>query len=151
MTLHDGPIIVAPNGALPLEAFVASPTATALRLANTEDVLTIADDVLARATCIVLELPTFADGRAYSQARLLRDRRDYRGRLRVTGEVLRDQLFYLRRCGFDEFELGEGETEENFRAGWQDFSVRYQPAADVADALFRTVDRPHAEPVRTEQ
>jgi hypothetical protein len=50
-------------------------------------------------------------------------------------------LFYLRRCGFDEFELGEGETAENFQAGWDDFSVRYQPAADVSDALFRSVQR----------
>lgn len=141
MTSPDGPSIVAPNGAVPLDAFVADPAAQALLLTNTEDVLALGQDILARATCIVLELPTFADGRAYTQARLLRERCGYRGRLRIRGEVLRDQLFYLRRCGFDEFELGEGETAKNFQAGWDDFSVRYQPAADVSDALFRSVQR----------
>ena len=54
---------------------------------------------------VALDFPVFRDGRAYSTARLLRDRYDYKGELRATGDVLRDQLFYMYRCGFDAFEV----------------------------------------------
>src|SRR5690606_28300136 len=54
---------------------------------------------------VVIAIPKFTDGRAYSLARLLRSRFGYRGELRATGDVLRDQLFYLSRVGFESFEL----------------------------------------------
>ena len=54
---------------------------------------------------VALAFPTFRDGRAYSQARLLRERHEFRGELRATGQVLRDQLMFLQRAGFDAFEL----------------------------------------------
>ena len=54
---------------------------------------------------MALVFPTFRDGRAYSQARLLRERHEFRGELRATGQVLRDQLMFLHRAGFDAFEV----------------------------------------------
>ena len=60
---------------------------------------------LARFELIALEFPTFKDGRAYSQARLLRERYGFTGELRATGDVLRDQFLFLHRCGFDAFEV----------------------------------------------
>jgi uncharacterized protein (DUF934 family) len=62
----------------------------------------IADD-LEHFQVIALNFPAFTDGRHYSSARLLRDRYGYKGEMRAIGDVLRDQLFYMRRCGFDAF------------------------------------------------
>lgn len=58
---------------------------------------------------VTLEFPRFTDGRPYSHARLLRTRLGYRGELRAVGDVRRDQIDFMRRCGFDTFELSDGE------------------------------------------
>ncbi|MFN2332371.1 MAG: DUF934 domain-containing protein [Halomonas sp.] len=58
---------------------------------------------------VALEFPRFTDGRPYSHARLLRTRLGYRGELRAVGDVRRDQIDFMRRCGFDTFELAEGQ------------------------------------------
>lgn len=76
----------------------AEPDALALRLANDADPL--AQD-LSQVTRIDLHFPAFTDGRAYSQAVLLRRRMGYQGEIRATGDVLVDQLLQMRRCGFD--------------------------------------------------
>jgi uncharacterized protein (DUF934 family) len=79
---------------------------------------------------VALVFPTFRDGRAYSQARLLRERLGYQGGLRATGAVFLDQLPFLLRCGFDSFESdqkGFGEALEKARTL---FSVVYQPVGD---------------------
>lgn len=86
---------------------------------------------------IALELPKFTDGRAYTTARLLRERYRYGGQLRAVGNVLRDQLFYLSRCGFDAFELTEGKDLEAALTAFDDFSVVYQPATDEPQPLWR--------------
>lgn len=104
----------------------ASASAIGVRLPNTVDVETLADDI-AQWDHIALEFPKFTDGRAYSQARLLRERCGFRGELRATGEVLRDQLFYMRRCGFDLFKLNSGQRPDQLAQGFADFSVAYQP------------------------
>jgi uncharacterized protein (DUF934 family) len=62
-------------------------------------------DALPHLQLVAIRIAQFTDGRAYSLARLLRERHGYRGELRATGEVLRDQLAYLARCGFDAFAL----------------------------------------------
>ncbi|TAK42639.1 MAG: DUF934 domain-containing protein [Betaproteobacteria bacterium] len=62
-------------------------------------------DALPHAALIAIRIPVFTDGRAYSLARLLRSRFGYAGELRAVGDVLRDQLLYLQRCGFDAFAL----------------------------------------------
>jgi uncharacterized protein (DUF934 family) len=107
----------------------ASPEAPTLTLANTNDVLQLGDR-LHGVKLIVLNFPKFTDGRAYSQARLLRERLGYRGGLRATGAVFLDQLPFLLRCGFDSFESdqkGFGEALEKARTL---FSVVYQPVGD---------------------
>jgi uncharacterized protein (DUF934 family) len=82
-------------------------------------------------------LPKFTDGRAYTLARLLRSRLAFAGELRVTGDVLRDQLFYLARCGFDAFELPEGADVSDALRAFADFTVTYQPAADHDEPIWR--------------
>ena len=100
-----------------------------VRLSNTDPVSDLAPD-LDRLDIIVLEFPKFTDGRAYSQARLLRERYRYQGELRAAGNVLRDQLLFMQRCGFDAFELNHGQPVQAWIAATNEFSVFYQPAAD---------------------
>lgn len=82
---------------------------------------------LAKQELIALEFPAFADGRCYSFARLLRERFGFKGELRATGNVLRDQVFYMHRCGINAFELDEGRDLNAALEGFKDFSVSYQP------------------------
>ncbi|MGM0563713.1 MAG: DUF934 domain-containing protein [Pseudomonadota bacterium] len=77
---------------------------------------------------IALEFPQFADGRCYSFARLLRQRFGYKGELRAVGNVLRDQIFYMHRCGIDAFELEHGRSFDDALSAFEDFSDSYQPA-----------------------
>jgi uncharacterized protein (DUF934 family) len=79
---------------------------------------------------IALVFPSFRDGRAYSQARLLRERHAFRGELRATGQVLRDQLLFLQRAGFDAFELTKDVDAAAFAEAVQRYSVFYQPTGD---------------------
>lgn len=117
-------------------ALRAHPGKLGVRIPNTVDVRSLADD-LQYWSAIVLTLPTFKDGRAYSQARILRDQLGYRGELRATGEVLRDQLFYMRRVGFNAFAVQAHRRIEDVLLGLADFTVTYQPAADEPLAHFR--------------
>lgn len=86
---------------------------------------------------ITVEFPKFSDGRGYSTARLLRDRYGYLGELRAVGDVLRDQLLYMKRCGFDSFELAPGRDPAEALHAFGEFSVTYQGAADEAQPLYR--------------
>jgi uncharacterized protein (DUF934 family) len=79
---------------------------------------------------IALAFPKFRDGRAYSQARLLRERFGYRGELRATGDVLRDQFQFLVRAGFDAFEVKKDADAQGFAQSAARYSVFYQPSAD---------------------
>jgi uncharacterized protein (DUF934 family) len=96
---------------------------------------------LERAPLVAIEFPKFGDGRGYSSARLLRDRLGYKGELRAVGDVLRDQLFYMARCGIDSFALKAGKDIESALSAFDDFSVAYQAAADDPRPLFRRVSR----------
>jgi len=89
----------------------------------------IADD-LHRFTLICLDFPKFTDGRAYSYARLLRARYDFAGEIRAVGAVLRDQLLFMRRCGFDSFDIPDGVDAADWTIAFNDFSQRYQPTVD---------------------
>jgi uncharacterized protein (DUF934 family) len=91
------------------------------------------DDIvpyLDRVAVIALAFPTFRDGRAYSQARLLRERHGYRGELRATGQVLRDQFLFMLRAGFDAFEVKKPGDAEAFASTVKRYSVFYQPTGD---------------------
>jgi len=77
-------------------------------------------------TRIDVSFPKFGDGRGYSIARLLRERHGYRGELRAVGHITRDLLFFMESCGFDAFELREGEDPRAALASFEDFSHSYQ-------------------------
>jgi uncharacterized protein (DUF934 family) len=79
---------------------------------------------------VALVFPNFRDGRAYSQARLLRERYAFRGELRATGQVLRDQLLFLQRAGFDAFEVTKEADAAAFAEAVRRYSVFYQPSGD---------------------
>jgi uncharacterized protein (DUF934 family) len=92
---------------------------------------------LAHLAVVAVNFPKFTDGRAYSTARLLRERYAYAGELRAIGDVLRDQLFFMRRCGFDAFAVRADRDIEAALAGFDDFPESYQAAADQPLPLFR--------------
>jgi uncharacterized protein (DUF934 family) len=85
---------------------------------------------LQRFAVVALEFPKFRDGRAYSYARLLRERYKFTGELRAVGEVLLEQLFFMLRTGFDAFDVQGADPLKDYRTALADFSVWYQPAAD---------------------
>ena len=105
-------------------------------LDSDEAVEEIADD-LEYFQVVALNFPAFTDGRHYSSARLLRDRYGYKGEVRAIGDVLRDQLFYMRRCGFDAFAVRPDRDPYGALRSLEDFSVTYQAAADEPLPLFR--------------
>ena len=86
---------------------------------------------------IAVNFPSFTDGRGYSIARLLRERYGWSGELRAIGDVQRDQLFYLARCGFNAFSLKEGEDVDVALTAFNDFTERYQAGVDQPLPLFR--------------
>jgi uncharacterized protein (DUF934 family) len=79
---------------------------------------------------VALVFPSFKDGRAYSQARQLREQYGFRGELRATGNILRDQFLFLVRAGFDSFEVVKDADAAVFAESVTRFSVFYQPAGD---------------------
>ncbi len=101
---------------------------------------------LDRLAAIALVFPTFRDGRAYSQARLLRERYAFRGELRATGQVLRDQFVFMLRSGFDAFEVKKDSDASAFADVAKRYSVVYQPTGDGrATAAARRLSRQNAE------
>jgi uncharacterized protein (DUF934 family) len=142
------------DGAMLISAarFLADPDTLSRRLGklgviwpNNRDV----DDLvpyLDRLAVVALVFPTFRDGRAYSQARLLRERFAYRGELRATGQVLRDQFVFMLRAGFDAFEVKKDSDAEAFANTVKRYSVFYQPTGDGrVTALHRRMQQRHSE------
>jgi uncharacterized protein (DUF934 family) len=98
------------------------------------------DDLVAhleRLAVVALVFPTFRDGRAYSQARLLREQYGFRGTLRATGDVLRDQFSFLVRAGFDSFEVKKPADAAAFAKSVSRYSVHYQGSADGSPSALR--------------
>jgi uncharacterized protein (DUF934 family) len=85
---------------------------------------------LDRLALVVLTFPNFKDGRAYSQARLLRERFGYRGELRASGQVLRDQFLFLVRAGFDALDVAKAADADAFAAALARYTVFYQAAGE---------------------
>lgn len=106
-----------------------------VRLANTEDVDQLFPEVADRPL-LVLEFPRFDDGRALTQARVLRGRLGYRGDLRLTGDILQDLVFVARRCGFNEIQPRDDQDPDGCLHALEDFSTAYQPAADDMQSAF---------------
>lgn len=105
-------------------------------LESSEGPEAIAGD-LDRFAVIGVNFPKFTDGRSYSSARLLRERYGYQGEIRALGDVLQDQLFFMKRCGIDAYAVLEGKDLEQALAGLNSFSETYQAAVDQPQPLFR--------------
>lgn len=96
----------------------------------------IADD-LSQLAVIAIQFPVFRDGRGFSLARILRGRFGFQGELRATGDVLRDQLFFMQRCGFNAFDPRPDRSIEDALNGLNDFSVIYQADANEKRPIYR--------------
>ena len=95
---------------------------------------------------VALVFPSFRDGRAYSQARQIREHRGFGGELRATGQVLRDQFVFMLRAGFDAFEVKKQADAEAFAQTVKRYSVFYQPTGDGRlTALHRRMQLRHSE------
>ena len=90
---------------------------------------------------IAVDFPKFADGRGYSIAYNLRARLGYTGELRAVGDVLRDQLFYMQRVGFNAFAVRADKNIHDALKGLTDFSEKYQTSWDEKNPLFRRTKR----------
>ncbi len=89
----------------------------------------VVEDVLfalPKLEMIVLHFEAFADGRAFSQAKLLRDRYGFSGDIRARGDVIRDQLAFMQRCGFNQFEIGDDEDSELALLAFNEISLGCQ-------------------------
>jgi uncharacterized protein (DUF934 family) len=152
---EDGPTphpIARPHQLLTLEQWHAvrdtwpANLPTAVMLDNSADVETLEAD-LARLQLIVLQFPKWVDGRAYSQARLLRSRYRFQGEIRASGEVLVDMLPLLERTGFDAVVLRHDQSVEAAERALSFFAGHYQgdvqdnhPLFNRAQALNRQTD-----------
>jgi len=115
---------------------VDKPSPPDLVLEPTDDPALLAG-ALAEVRVIAVNFPKYSDGRGYSIARLLRERYGYQGELRAIGVVARDHLRAMAQCGFDTFELREGEDAQAALAAFGDFSEAYQASAAQRVPLFR--------------
>jgi uncharacterized protein (DUF934 family) len=113
-----------------------SPSEKVIRLEPADDPADVAAE-LGRAARVEVNFPKFGDGRGYSIAKLLRTRYGYRGELRAVGHITRDLLFFLESCGFDAYELREGEDPYEALASFEDFSEAYQASVARPVPLFR--------------
>ena len=145
------------DGAVLISAarFLENPEAVSRRLGKTGVIWPNSRDLddlvphLAQVEVIALVFPSFRDGRAYSQARLLRERHGYKGELRAIGQVLRDQFMFMLRAGFDAFEVKKESDAEAFVATIKRYSVFYQPTGDGRiTALNRRLQLRHSESAR---
>jgi uncharacterized protein (DUF934 family) len=145
---------IAPDGAILISAarFLENPETLSNRAGRTGVIWPNNRDVddltpfLDRLAVVALVFPSFRDGRAYSQARLLRERHQFKGELRATGQVLRDQFVFMLRAGFDAFEVKKDSDAEAFAATVKRFSVFYQPTGEGRlTALHRRMQLRHSE------
>jgi uncharacterized protein (DUF934 family) len=126
----SGPVTVSWKRWLAERAAIArAPDSLGVRLPNTVAAAEIGVDA-ARFGLIALAFPNFTDGRAFSQARVLRERHNFTGELRATGAVPRDLLQFMQRCGIDAFQVPPRAIEENWFVALNEFDLFYQPAAD---------------------
>jgi uncharacterized protein (DUF934 family) len=142
------------DGAVLISAarFLENPDAISQRLGKTGVIWPNNRDLddlvpyLDRLAVVALVFPSFRDGRAYSQARLLRERHGFKGELRATGQVLRDQFVFMLRAGFDAFEVKKDADAEAFTNTAKRYSVFYQATGDGRlTALHQRMQLRHSE------
>ena len=118
-----------------LDAFLEQSNATAVRLEPDEDARALIP-FLDRLALIEVAFPKFRDGRGYSSARILREA-GYTGELRAQGDVLVDQIAYMKRCGFDTFAPEKPLTPADVEAALTRWPEHYQGAADGAVPIWK--------------
>ncbi|MGZ3411020.1 MAG: DUF934 domain-containing protein [Xanthobacteraceae bacterium] len=133
------------------DEFAARDGATGVIWPNDKNVADLAP-YLDKLALVALVFPAFKDGRAYSQARLLRERYGYRGELRATGQVLRDQFVFLLRAGFDSFDVVKPADAAAFEEAAKRYTVFFQPTGDGRMTVARArvgKGKPAMSPVST--
>ncbi len=118
-----------------LDAFLQQSNATAVRLEPDEDARALIPH-LDRLALIEVAFPKFRDGRGYSSARILREA-GYTGELRAQGDVLVDQIAYMKRCGFDTFAPEKALNPADVEAALTRWPEHYQGAADGAVPIWK--------------
>lgn len=135
--LDDRDLIVPLTFWLTEQAFICSRQAKSAVWLNSHEAPETIAEFLDTLPLIALNFPEFKDGRPFSSARELRQRFAYQGEIRAIGDVLRDQLFFMQRCGFDAFALRDDQNIDHALSAFNDFSNAYQPAIDQPLPLFR--------------
>jgi len=100
-----------------------------VQLSNDQSPDLIADD-LKYLALVVVEFPTFSDGRAFSQARALREQYEYTGEIRAIGHIIRDQYLFLHRCGVNAIEVSNPDDLTQWNVAMKEFSLFYQNTVD---------------------
>lgn len=146
----DSVAVAAGKQIVPLKVWLAQHAALKARtdigvwIASDERPEELKDD-LAVLPLVAVDFPSFADGRGYSIAFNLRTRLNFSDELRAIGDVLRDQLFYMQRVGFNAFAMRPDRSIQDALKGLTDFSDAYQTSWDQKTPLFRRASRPTAQ------
>ncbi|MEL6178606.1 MAG: DUF934 domain-containing protein, partial [Myxococcota bacterium] len=108
------------------ETLAARTHAVGLALEPTDDVWTLADGALDGVALVSIAFPKFTDGRGYSQAWILRHHLGFEGELRAVGDVLRDQLHHMQRCGFNAFQVRADKDPKDALKAFETYTIHYQ-------------------------
>lgn len=136
LTLPEGRVLIPADMWLANRAQYANKETVGVWLESHDEPGMLADAV-DELSIIAVNFPKFTDGRGYSSARLLRERFGYEGELRAIGDVLLDQLQFMKRCGFDSYALRADKDIELAAHCLNFFSQAYQAATDTEEPLFR--------------
>lgn len=117
-----------------VDAFLEQSNSDAVRVEPGDDARALIPH-LERLRLIEVNFPVFGDGRGYSSARILREA-GYAGELRAVGDVLVDQLAFMRRCGFDSFDPDQPLDPADAKAALERWPEVYQPAADARTPIW---------------
>ncbi len=123
------------HGMVTVDSFVEQSNASAVRIEPGDDARELLP-FLDRLALVEVNFPVFGDGRGYSAARILREA-GYTGELRAVGEVLVDQIAYMRRCGFDAFAPDSKLNEADVEAAFARFPEVYQKTVDGAAPIWK--------------
>lgn len=118
------------------EELKASQKEVGVWLDSEDDPYDLANDAV-ELPLIAVNFPVFRDGRAFSSAAILRERLSFKGELRAIGDVLRDQVFYMKKCGINSFEVGDSLDADDLLKAFADFKDSYQSTVENPEPLFR--------------
>ncbi len=107
-----------------------------MKISGDNDLEELAPD-LDKLALVAIDFPSFADGRGFSLARLLKQRYDFQGEIRAVGEVTWDRLRYMQRCGFDTFDIAEDRYDDDIFRAFGEIEVRLQGAVDDPRPIYR--------------